>query len=61
MPYAFTYMWNLKSKTNEQTTKTDINTENKHGCKKGRRGMGNIGEGDYEVQTFSYKLSKSQR
>ena len=44
--YYFTYIWNLKNKTNEQT-ETYSGPENKLVlCSEGRGGMGKIGEGD---------------
>lgn len=44
MPYDFSYMWNLKHKTDEQVSKNrnrPINTENKP---EGQGGDGQIGE-----------------
>ena len=56
IPHDFTYMWNLKSKTNEHN-KTEIDSQiqrtNKYLPKgRGAGGMSEIGEGDQEVQTF---------
>lgn len=49
MPYNFTYMWNLRNKTNEQKQRL-INTENRLTVAM-RREMGEIGEGK-EVRMF---------
>ena len=55
--YAFTYMWNLKK--NEHKTKRNSDTENTQVFVTGVGGGAKINEGT-EVQTFSYKISKSQ-
>ena len=50
---------------NKQTRKEKQTPEYRRqtgGCQRGRGGeMGEIGEGDQEVQTSSYKAKKSQR
>lgn len=50
--YLFTYRWKLKIET-ERITSTCL--------RGGNMGMGNIGEGDSEVHTTSYKISKTWR
>lgn len=55
IPYDFTYMWNLKAKTDLQIQRTNLWLPEGRGVE-----MGQIGEGDWEVQTSSYKISKSQ-
>ena len=48
IPYDFTYMWNLKNRTNEQTKQNRlIDKENKLVVARGRGGvMGEVGEGE---------------
>ena len=51
IPYDFTYMWNLKNKTNEQTKQKRnrlIDTENKLVVARGEEGgeMNEIGKGN---------------
>ena len=58
-------MGNLKNKTNEQTKQNRnelIDAGNKLVVTRGERnwGVGKTGKGDQEVQTFSYKINKSQ-
>ena len=58
-------MWNLKNKTNEYTEQNRnrlIDTENKWVIARGEASgwMGKIGEGNQEVQTCNYRISKSQ-
>ena len=52
-------MWNLKNKINEQTKQkqTYKYREQTCSCQKERGQGGKIGEGDEEVQTFSYKMT----
>ena len=65
MPYDFTYMWNLKTNTNEQTKENKtkiIDTENKMVFARGEWwwGEGETGEEGQEVQTSNYKINKSR-
>ena len=61
-------MWNLKTKTNEQTIKETneknrpLNTKNKLVVIRGGvgRNIDKIGEVDLEIQTSNYKINKSQ-
>ena len=55
-------VWNLKNKTKEQTKKTRLlNTESNLAGAREEKGvrMGEISEGNEEVQTSSYKINKS--
>ena len=56
------YVWNLKNKANQQQPKTKLTgTENRTVVATAEEewGLGKIGEGDQEVQTSNYKISKS--
>ena len=56
-------MWHLKNKTNKQNkTETDsqIQKTNWQSPKEVGGGLGEIGAGGVDVQTFSYKINKSQ-
>ena len=57
--YDFTYMWNLRKKTSEQTRVTG--TENKQVAARGAGAGGKkeIDERDWEVQTSSFKINES--
>lgn len=56
MPYDFTYIWNVKNKTNQQTDKKYKYREQTGDYHKGGR-MDEIGEGEKEVQNSSYKVN----
>ena len=61
IPYDFTYMWNLKKKTDKWTNTVKQNyryTEQSGICQRERRRK-EIVEGDYQVQTFSCKINES--
>ena len=53
----FTYIWNLKHKTNNQTKhryREPLVARGERVC-----GLSPMGEGDQEVQTSAYKIGKS--
>ena len=54
-------MWNLKSKQMDQQNKKRLKNRGANRWRKGQWGNGKNGEGDWEVQTSSYKINKSQR
>ena len=60
IPYAFTYVWNLKNQMNTQKSRIrPINTENRlMVAKEGKSGR--EGEREWEIQAFSYGMNKSQ-
>ena len=60
--YDITYMWNPKTKQmNKQNRKKFTDTEDKLVLAVGAgRRTDEVGEGNSEVQTSSYKMSKSQ-
>ena len=54
IPYSFTYMWNLRNKTNEQTKNpTDSNIENKLVVSRGKKSGGWV---KYVKEIKRYKL-----
>ena len=58
-------MWNLKSKQINGKTKSRIrptNTESKQVVAKGKgvRRMGKMDKGEWEIQAFSYRMSRSR-
>ena len=56
MPYDLTYMWNLNTKQNQ----TDSQIQRIGLARKEDSGrVSKIGEGDQEVQNFSYTINKS--
>ena len=54
IPHDFTHMWNVRNKTNEQTTEINSNTETKLVAAKGdwSGGIGKIGKGDLRGTNF---------
>ena len=53
MLYDFPSVWNLKTKQTKQNRNRLKDTENKLVVVRGER----VGEGDYKVQTSSYKIN----
>ena len=59
MPCDFNHMWNIKKRKKQTRLKCREVTGD---CQKGGGlGMGEIDEGDKEVQTSKYKINKSWR
>ena len=48
-------MWSLKRKQMKQNKTGFIDTEKNSGC---QRGLGEIGEGDLEIQASSHRINK---
>ena len=48
-------MWSLKRKQMKQNKTRFIDTEKNSGC---QRGLGEIGEGDLEIQASSHRINK---
>ena len=50
-----------QNKCKENKTRTNkIKPKTNGGCQRGGGGMGEVGEGNQEVQTSSYRINKSQ-
>ena len=58
MPYDFTYVWNLKNKMKQK--QAHKHGEQIVGCQSGGgRGMGKMGEGEWEIAVSRYGMNKS--